>query len=176
MNQIGKGFNERFFGNPNANSCTPKSTRFARGRNYWDKDTDNGYVTPPGETPLGYQELPTQNTHFDKRDPRIVTIFLAPTQAFGGSGQNVFPITGFIEVYITGYGRISGNGSSVTPDDPCPGSAGPSNLNLGGGNAGGYAVWGHVLNFAIPVPNATPSGVICNPGGSTQPCVAVLVE
>ena len=37
-------------------------------------------------------------------------------------------------------------------------------------------MWGHFLNYRAPNANATPSGVICNPGVSTQPCVATLVE
>jgi hypothetical protein len=104
-----------------------------------------------------------------------VTIFIAPTQAFAGNGQNTYPIAGFVEVYVTGFGRISGNGS-ISIDDPCPGNAPPTDLDLSGGNSSGYTMWGHFLNYRTPSANATPSGVLCNPGGSLQPCVATLVE
>ncbi|MBF8290837.1 MAG: hypothetical protein HW391_1805, partial [Chloroflexi bacterium] len=174
MNQLERGLDGRLFGNQNQNSCPATGPGFVMGRNYWDKDTNNGYTGTP---PLGYQELPGQNTRLDPNDPRIVTIFLAPTEAFAASGQDTYPITGFIEVYITGYGRVNGNTNSVTQiDDPCPGSTPPTDLDLSGGSASGYAVWGHILNYALPNAGATGSGVLCNPGGSTQPCVPVLVE
>ena len=173
MNQLEAGLKERFFGDKNANSCPNTGPGFVKGRNYWDKDTPNGYVGLP---PLGYQELPAHNTHLDRNDPRIVTIFIAPTQAFADSGQNTYPIAGFIEVYITGFGKYKGNGDLGSPDDPCPGNAPPTITDKCKGSSCGYALWGHILNYAIPNPNATPSGVRCNPGGSLQPCVATLVE
>ncbi|HXF97682.1 MAG TPA: Tad domain-containing protein [Gaiellaceae bacterium] len=173
MNQIESGFDERFFGNPNANSCPAAGPGYVRGRNYWDKDTLNGYVPPQGSTPLGFKEG-THDTHFAEGDPRIVTIFLVTPEAFLGSGQATYPITGFIQVYVTGYGRIQGNGG-LQIDDPCPGSDPPSDLDLSGGSTGGYAVWGHIIKYEIPQPSATPSGVLCNPN-SLDPCVAVLVE
>ncbi len=174
MNQLEKGLKGRFFGNKNANQCPGGANggpQFIKGRNYWDKDTPNGYTGTP---PYGYAEG-THGTNFNPGDPRIVTIFLTTTEGFTGSGQNTYPITGFIEVYITGFGRINGNGS-LGIDDPCPGNAPPNDLDLGGGNGSGYAVWGHILNWVIPAPGATPSGRICNPGRSAQPCVAVLVD
>jgi hypothetical protein len=171
MNQLEKGLKARFFGNKNANSCPASAPGFVKGRNYWDKDTPNGYTGVP---PLGYAEG-THGTNFNNGDPRIVTIFLVPTEAFAGNGQNTYPIAGFVQVYITGFGRINGSGSLST-DDPCPGNTQPQDLDLGGGNGSGYAVWGHILNWVIPAPGATPSGRVCNPGRSSQPCVAVLVE
>ena len=126
MNQLEKGLKERLFGNPNANSCPPISTGFVKGRNYWDKDTNNGYVPPAGENTLGYQELgasPPHFTHFNENDPRIVTIFIAPTEAFAGNGQNTYPIAGFVEVYITGFGRIYGNGASSSTTIRAPAAA-----------------------------------------------------
>jgi Putative Flp pilus-assembly TadE/G-like len=173
MNQLERGLDGRFFDNQNQNSCPGGANGgpgFIKGRNYWDKDTQNGYLGVP---PYGYKEG-THDTNFNKGDPRIVTIFLTTTEAFASSGQNTYPITGFIQVYITGYGRISGGGINV--DDPCPGSAPPTDLDLGAGNTSGYAVWGHILDHVIPAPGATPSGRICAPGTSGQPCVAVLVD
>jgi putative Flp pilus-assembly TadE/G-like protein len=173
MNQLERGLDGRFFGNQNTNQCPSPGPGFVKGRNYWDKDTPNGYVPPPGEATYGYKEG-SHDTNFNLGDPRNVTIFLTTTEAFAGSGQFTYPITGFIQVYITGYGRINGGGINV--DDPCPGSAPPNDLDLGAGNTSGYAVWGHIINYAIPGPRATPSGKVCTPVESTQPCVPVLVE
>lgn len=166
MNQLEKGLKGRFFNNKNANSCPNDLNSFVKGRNYWKQGTNMA-------TAYGYKDdSPARDTFFDPGDPRIVTIFLTTSEAFTGSGQNTYPVTGFIEVYITGFGKVSGNGS-LNVDDPCPGSAPPTDADTSGS---GYAVWGHVINYALPNPNATPSGVKCNPGASAQPCVAVLVE
>lgn len=169
--QMDKGFNQRFFGVKNNPSCpTDSAAGPVKGRNYWDKDTnlykgasyaDNG---PPA----------TGNNLRDS-DPRLVTIFLAPSNAFTGTGQDTYPVTGFIGVYITGYGRVSGNGS-LTIDDPCPGSTPPPDLDLSGGSSGGYVVWGHVINHVVPGPDSRPSGRICRPVETTNVCVPVLVE
>jgi hypothetical protein len=172
MSQLTNGFEARFFGG--SSSCPPTSTGYVKGRNYWDKDTNNGYVAPAGEEPLGYKEG-SHDTHFWPSDPRIVTLFVAPTEAFAGNGQDSYPITGFIEVYVTGYGRIQGNGS-VQIDDPCPGSALPTDLDLSGGNTGGRVVWGHIINYALRDGSATPSDNLCLPGGDPTPCVPALVE
>jgi hypothetical protein len=170
MNQLEDGLNLRFFNDKNNPSCPPDGAGFVKGRNYWDQDTN-----PLNNREFGYKDdSPLRDTHFSQADPRIVTIFVTTSDGFTGSGQNTYPITAFVEVYVTGYGRISSG--NLTSDDPCPGDSAPTDLNLGNGNGSGYAVWGHILNYAIPGPNATPSGVLCNPGSSTQPCVAVLVE
>jgi hypothetical protein len=52
---------------------------------------------------------------FDRDDPRIVQVFLAPFGAFTGSGSNVVPVTGFATFYVTGWdgGQCQGAG-----DDP----------------------------------------------------------
>ena len=135
MNQLEDGLNLRFFNDKNNPSCPADTAAFAKGRNYWDKDTNaaNGQL-------YGYKEG-AHDTNFNPNDPRIVTIFLVPTEAFAGNGQNTYPIAGFVQVYITGYGRIQGNGS-VNIDDPCPGSAPPADLDLSGGNSSGEAMWG----------------------------------
>ena len=105
MNQIERGFDDRFFGNPNA-PCPPQRDRPVRGRNYWDKDTVKG--TSPADDSAPPEP---DNPDWNRDDPRIVTSSSRRPSAFTGTGQNTYPITGFIEVYITGYGRISGNGS-----------------------------------------------------------------
>ncbi len=169
--QMDKGFNQRFFGDKNNPSCpTDSATGYVKGRNYWHRDNnlwDGGNFADNGPPQSGNNLL--------NQDPRLVTIFLAPTWAFTGSGQNTYPITGFVSVYVTGYGRVGGNGS-LTIDDPCPGNTPPPDLDLSGGSSGGYVVWGHIIKGVVPTPNATPSGVICQPAASHQPCVAVLVE
>jgi len=169
-NQMERGFKGRLFGNENQSTCPADSaTAFVKGRNYWKQGTNLNPL-------YGYKDdNPSRDTFFSPGDPRLVTIFLAPTEAFSGSGQATYPVVGFISIYVTGFGRISGNGG-LSIDDPCPGSAPPSDLDLSGGSSGGYAVWGHILNYVVPSPNATPSGRLCNPGQSAQPCVATLVE
>jgi Flp pilus assembly protein TadG len=176
-NQMERGFKGRFFGNENANSCPGGANGgpgYIKGRNYWDKDTNNGYVPAPGAEPLGYKDG-AHDTLFQPGDPRIVTIFITTTEAFTGSGQNTYPITGFVEIYVTGFGRIQGNGS-LNIDDPCPGSAPPTDLDLSGGSNGGYAMWGHMIKYSLTTANGQPSGIRCNPTGSLTPCVPVLVE
>lgn len=172
--QFRSGFNRRLFGNDNQNTCPGTSSAYVRGRNYWDKDTPNGYVPPPGGTPLGFQEG-THNTHFQAGDPRIVTIFLTTSQAFIGSGQDTFPITGFVQVYVTGYGSINGSGN-LTRDDPCPGDTPPASDYACSGSDCGFVVWGHFINYTVPNPSGAPSGQMCNPGNSLTPCIATLVE
>jgi hypothetical protein len=171
MTQLQRGLNLRLFSDENANSCpTDNASEPVRGRNYWDRDT-NAYKgasfkddDPPAPTPYNLLD----------DDPRLVTIFLTTSEAFVGSGQNTYPVAGFISIYITGYGAILGS-STIRVDDPCPGSALPSDLDLSGGVTGGYAIWGHILKHVLPAAGTTPSGRICDPL-STDPCVPVLVE
>jgi hypothetical protein len=170
-----KGLNGRFFfpndpsppPNP-PNTCPSQNGNlYTQGRNYWK------HVS--GGPPFGYYENDgSWETHFDPKDSRLVTIFLTTSESFTGSGQDTFPVVGAIAVYITGFGRVGGNGS-ITVDDPCAGPL-PSDLDLSGGSSGGRVVWGHLVNHAVLSANATPSGKDCNPGGSSQVCVAVLVE
>jgi hypothetical protein len=171
MNQLERGLDNRLFGSNNAPCPADSSTGPVRGRNYWDND-NNMYdgVTYKNDSPSSANNL---GLNWD--DPRIVTLFLVPTEAFAGSGQNTYPITGFIDVYITGYGRISGNGS-ISIDDPCPGSTLPPDLDLSGGSSSGYAMWGHLLNHVHRGGGAIPGNELCNPAQTVAPCVPVLVE
>ena len=184
-NDLTRGLNGRLFDptNPNPSpqppsSCPPQvGNGYTQGRNYWkhnaltnpnygyNDDLDGDGVIEPGIDWL---------THFDPRDARLVTIFLTTPQSFAGSGQNSYPITGAIGVYITGYGQIGGSGS-VQVDDPCAGPL-PSDFDTSGGSSGSRVIWGHFVNLTVLSAGATPSNVACNPGGSTQPCVPVLVE
>ena len=171
-----KGLNGRFFfptdpnPPPNApNTCPAAGPGYVQGRNYWKHN-------PTTNPNYGYADAayPGWVTHFDPKDSRLVTIFLTTPESFTGSGQSTFPVTGAIGVYITGYGHVQGQGNLVV-DDPCADPA-PPDVDLSGGGSGGRVVWGHFINLAELSANATPSGVACNPGGSTQVCVPVLVE
>ncbi len=169
-----KGLNGRFFfpNDPNPSPNPPNTcpaqvgTGYVQGRNYWKWN---------GSTPYGYREDDgSHQTNFAPNDTRKVVIFLTTPESFAGSGQNTYPITGAIGVYITGFGRVGGSGSVVV-DDPCAGPL-PGDLDLSGGSVGGHVIWGHFINTTVLSAAATSSGVACNPGGSTQPCVPVLVE
>jgi hypothetical protein len=173
-----KGLNGRFFypGSPNPspqppNTCPSQNGNlYTQGRNYWK------HVV--GGPPFGYQEDDgSWQTNFDPKDSRLVTIFLTTSQSFAASGQNVYPVVGAIAVYITGYGTVNGSGKNATlnPVDPCAGPP-PADVDLRGGNAGGRVVWGHILKAAVLSANATGSGDPCNPEGSLQVCVPVLVQ
>jgi hypothetical protein len=172
MNQLERGLDNRLFGQNNAPCPDDTPSDYARGRNYWDEDDndfkDASYFNGSGTT---------NNISAVFDDPRLVTLFLVPTEAFAGSGQNTYPIAGFIDVYIRGYGRISGNGS-LNIDDPCPGAASsvPSDLDLSGGSSGGYVVWGSILNHVHRGGGATPGPSLCQPVISNSPCVMTLVE
>lgn len=175
-NDLTKGLNGRFFfpNDPNPSPQPPSTcpnqvgNGYTQGRNYWKNDA----LTNPN---YGYYEDDgSWVTTFDPLDARLVTIFLTTPESFTGSGQNTYPITGAIGVYITGYGKISGNGL-VQVDDPCAGPL-PSDLDVSGGSSGGRVLWGYFVNLTVLSAGATPSNVACNPGGSTQPCVPILVE
>ena len=171
-NQFDRGFNLRLFDDETNPQCPNDATGFVKGRNYWDQDTN-----PLNNRLYGYKDdSPARDTHFHPDDPRLVTIFLTTNDGFTGSGQETYPITGFVEVYVTGYGRINGSGN-LTNDDPCPGSTPPPAADWAcSGTECGNIVWGHFINYRVPNPQATPSGRLCQPGISTQPCVATLVE
>jgi hypothetical protein len=174
-----KGLNGRIFfpNDPNPspnppNTCPPQNgPGYTQGRNYWQHDG----MTNPDYGYFDAHQSPVWQTHFDPQDDRLVTIFVTTPESFAGSGQNTYPINGAIGVYITGFGRIQGNGS-LQVDDPCAEPLQPSDIDLSGGSAGGRVVWGHFVNLTVLSAGATSSGVACNPGASSQPCVPVLVE
>jgi len=125
----------------------------------------------------GYKDdgPPARDTNFHPNDPRVVTIFLTTSDAYTSSGQETFEIAGFVQVYISGYGKLNGSGN-LTVDDPCSGSTPPPNSEYDcSGSDCGYIVWGHFIKYSVPNPQATPATDPCNPQ-STDPCVATLVE
>jgi Putative Flp pilus-assembly TadE/G-like len=203
-NQIEQGLNQRFFGVSNNPSCPADDpTRFVSGRNYWhnanngtstgaagsandgsnaDKYTfaDNG--VPYGTTDLNPNDNLTNRLGEGGHDPRLVTLFFTTYDSFTGNGNEIFPVVGFGNFYITGYGRVNGSGNfqGGAPEDPC--TTGNANTSPGAGNktppdidlsGNGVIAWGHFVKEVTPKGRAT--GVLCKPS-DFQPCVATLVE
>jgi hypothetical protein len=168
-NQLREGFLRRLFDNPSPRECPVDAPGFVKGRNYWNPATNlaNGGV-------YGYRSG-DRDTYFHPADPRVVTIFLVPPWTFTQAGQETYPIAGFVQVYVTGFGRLG----EPTSDDPCSPIPPPqvSEYECQGEDCG-YVVWGHFLNYVVPGSGARPApdGRRCNPDASVQPCVAVLVE
>ena len=95
-------------------------------------------------------------------------------------GNDNYPITAIGGFYITGYGRVGGNGN-LTIDDPCSQGAG---LAVGAGNTpppdldtstSGAIAWGH---FVIANNLSAPGGGNGNPcqDATATFCVPVLIE
>jgi Putative Flp pilus-assembly TadE/G-like len=188
-NQIVDGLNERIFGVRNNPSCpADNGGGYVEGRNYWHR-ANNGYDA------INYawdNDTPGTNDDLGNRlrldDPRLVTLFFSPYQSFGGSGQEVFPVVALGAFYVTGWGRLNGNGTfqGGGPADPCTdgnngnlydgtGNEPPPDLNANGGAAGGTVVWGHFLKYVAQSSQTSGGGEPCDPDG-IDPCVAVLVE
>jgi Putative Flp pilus-assembly TadE/G-like len=188
--QVIQGFNERIFNKSNNPNC-PNDNAFSyvKGRNYWHRlnndydaetfawdGTGSGGPGDPDGTPKG-------NT-LRSDDPRLVTLFFTTYDSFTSTGNEVYPIVGFGNFYVTGYGEtINGGWKGGRPEDPCDDGNG---LSIGAGNTpppdidmsrNTRWVWGHFVKDVTPAPFTTGgSGVLCNPEASFQPCVAVLVE
>jgi hypothetical protein len=190
--QVIQGFNERIFGvsnNPKCPADDAATPRYIGGRNYWhrlnnayDAETFAWDGTGSG-VPPDLDGTAKGNT-LRSDDPRLVTLFFTTYDSFTSTGNEVFPIVGFGNFYVTGYGEtINGAWKGGEPEDPCGQGSG---LALGAGNAppadldmsrNTRWVWGHFVKDVTPAPFTTGgSGVLCNPEASFQPCVAVLVE
>jgi hypothetical protein len=183
--QVLQGLNDRLFGDPNNPSCPADDmTGFVKGRNYWHRDNndyDDETFAWDGDTPM--DESDDWGNELRDDDPRLVTLFFTTYDSFTGTGNEVYPIVGFGNFYVTGYGTTQ-NGN-VNVEDPCAdGNDGdPAN---GNGNEpppdldrskNTRWVWGHFVKDVTPAPfTIGGSGVLCNPEASFQPCVAVLVE
>jgi Putative Flp pilus-assembly TadE/G-like len=187
-NQVMFGFNQRLFGSNNAPSTCPiETSNFVPGRNYWhDANNANDNYTFAQNSPA-----PPRRNRIRDDDPRLVTLFFTPYNSFTSTGNEPFPIVGFGNFYITGYGRTTGGGGSWQgggPEDPCDqgnvgnpldglpygqGNEPPPDLDLGSNETW---VWGHFVSNVVPGPRGTPSGVLCNPEASFQPCIPSLVE
>ncbi|MEX0850674.1 MAG: hypothetical protein WD015_04140, partial [Gaiellaceae bacterium] len=201
-NQIVQGFNERIFGKSNNPKCPTEdmtgypppagsSAPWTKGRNYWHRENnmiDDYTYAWDGDTPgtTLVEKADDWGNELRDEDPRLVTLFFTTYDSFTGPGNDVYPIVGFGNFYVTGYGRTGPGGwQGGAPDDPCDdgvdsleyeytGNEPPPDLD--------YAkhttwVWGHFVKDVVPNPFSTGgSGVLCNPEASFQPCVAVLVE
>ncbi len=129
MNQLERGLDNRFFGSNNAPCPADSATGPVKGRNYWHRNNnlyDGANFADNGP--------PVTGNNLRNADPRLVTIFLAPTEAFTGPGQKPTRSPGSSPSISRGTGGSRGNGS-VSIDDPCPGSAPPTDLDLSGGYA-----------------------------------------
>ena len=187
--QVIQGFNQRIFDTANNPKCPIEDAALPaplKGRNYWhrmnnyyDKNTFAWDGTGPQDPPLG-----AKGNSLSSADPRLVTLFFTTYESFTDTGNEVYPIVGFGNFYVTGYGEVvSGKWKGGGPEDPC---ADGNGMAIGAGNdpppdidmsKNTRWVWGHFVNDVIPAPFTTGgSGVLCNPEASFQPCVAVLVE
>jgi hypothetical protein len=173
-NQVVQGFHQRIFGVQNNPSCPTDTAPFRAGRNYWH-DANNQYDT------YTFTNVATGHRNALRNDdPRFVKLFISPYNSFTGQGNQIYPITAIGGFYITGYGRILGNGNLVN-EDPCATGAGtigagntpPPDIDLSGGPAA--IAWGH---FVVPVNLGTSgggTGELCQEGTATT-CKVVLVE
>jgi hypothetical protein len=201
-NQIIQGFNERLFGKANNPQCpdeilegypppTGSSAPWTKGRNYWHRENnviDDYTFAWDGDTPgtTLAEKADDWGNELRSDDPRLVTLFFTTYDSFTEEGVATYPIVGFGNFYITGYGRTGPEGwQGGAPDDPCDdginsleyeftGNEPPPDLNYSKNTTW---AWGHFVKAVVPNPFTTGgSGVLCNPEASFQPCVAVLVE
>jgi hypothetical protein len=196
-NQLMDGLNLRIFGVRNNPSCpqerpdpdNPGQVMFTAGRNYWHR-ANNQY---DGNNFAWDNNTPTTSDNLSNRispaDPRLVTLFFTPYDSFSASGQETFPIVTLGSFYITGWGRLNGNGSfqgggpedpcgegSNSPDYPYTANEPPPDINTSGGAAGGAVVWGHFLKTVVQSGSTSGgTGKTCDPK-AFSPCVPVLVE
>jgi Putative Flp pilus-assembly TadE/G-like len=182
--QIMHGFNLRIFGKEANPKCPADDmTQYVEGRNYWHRDNNDFKAETFAWDGDGTPSMKKGNT-LRSDDPRLVTLFFTTYDSFTDTGNEVYPIVGFGNFYITGYGEVAaGVWKGGSPEDPCNKGNG---LEVGAGNDPppdidmsrntGW-VWGHFVKDVTPAPFTTGgSGVLCNPEASFQPCVAVLVE
>jgi hypothetical protein len=95
-------------------------------------------------------------------DPRLVPVILTPFGSFGGSGNDIVPVTGFSALYITGWAKNSGS-TKAQPD--CPGDDAPPDK--------GYIV-GHFVKYVDSINNGGGT-TLCDPSKFGN-CVPVLTK
>jgi Putative Flp pilus-assembly TadE/G-like len=187
--QVIQGFNERIFHTTNNPSCpSDDGTRYVEGRNYWHR-MNNAYDAETfawnGQGSPGPNGTAKGNT-LRSDDPRLVTLFFTTYDSFTNTGNETYPIVGFGNFYVTGYGEtISGGWKGGAPEDPCT-TGNDGDLTNGTGNEpppdldmsrNTRWVWGHFVKDVAPNPQTTGgSGFLCNPVTTFDPCVPVLVE
>ncbi len=191
-----QGFNQRLFGVNNNPNCPAENTTlvpgqpepFTPGRNYWH-DANNQL---DGYTFAQDNPLPTRGNRLRDDDPRLVTLFFTPYDSFAAPGTRSFRSsrsgTSTSPVMAARSGAEDrgreGRRKTPAPTETSPTrstgclSASATSLRRTSISADGDTwVWGHFVDDVKP--NAATSGgtgIICNPGASFQPCVAVLVE
>jgi len=98
-------------------------------------------------------------------DPRVLNVFMTPFGSFGGSGNDVFPVTKLGTFYITGW---TGQGQGF--NNPCQGNGDDPVPNNDAGN-----IVGHFIKYIFGLNDGGGSGEVCdfNAFGS---CISVLTE
>ena len=135
--QVIQGFNERIFNKANNPSCpADDAAGYVKGRNYWHR-MNNAFDAETfawdGQGSPGPDGTPKGNT-LQSDDPRLVTLFFTTYDSFTVTGNEVYPIVGFGNFYITGYGEtINGSWKGGRPEDPCT-SGNDSDPTNGTGN------------------------------------------
>lgn len=99
-------------------------------------------------------------------DPRIITIFVTPIGSFSGSGNDIFPVLGLADFYVTGFG-----GTGPTPDN-CVGNEAPGAAPSDTAPTGWIV--GHFIKYTVQN-SGGGTGQQCNLT-ALDPCVAVLVD
>jgi hypothetical protein len=102
--------------------------------------------------------------NFPAGDPRLIPVILTPFGSFGGSGNDIVPVTGFSELYVTGWAKNTGSGSKAQAD--CPGDDAPPDK--------GYIV-GHFVKYVDSL-NSGGGGTTTCDFSSFGNCVAVLTK
>ncbi|HSI98687.1 MAG TPA: Tad domain-containing protein [Gaiellaceae bacterium] len=181
--QVIQGFNERIFGRASNPVCPGDDmTQYVKGRNYWHRDNNDYDEYTFAWDGDGDPSQAKGNTLRDD-DPRLFTLFFTTYDSFTSTGNETYPIVGFGNFYITGWGE-SRNGAMLV-EDPCSDGNDGDLLN-GNGNEPPPDIdlsintrwaWGHFVHNVAPAPfTSGGSGELCRPQASFQPCVAVLVE
>jgi hypothetical protein len=134
MNQVANGLNERILGDDKPKKC-PSAGAF--GHNNWPD--------------------------YEPGDPRVILVFLTRFGAFGSTGSETVPVTGFATFYITGW-NSSGGGFN----NPCQGNGDDPAASSG-------EVVGHYIAH-VNFPNDGNAGTNPCDLKEIRPCTPVLTE
>jgi len=120
------GFNTRMFQDSTSPLCPADAPGFVAGGNWaTENNADDTWVYP----------------NLNTNDPRVVLIPTLTSMGLGNGNETV-PIDSIVRFYVSGWGRIAGNGS-LTMEDPCPGNTPPSDLTVL--TSGAFVFWGHLI-------------------------------
>ncbi len=101
--------------------------------------------------------------NFSSGDPRLIPVIVTPFGSFGGSGNDIIPVTGFAQFYVTGWAKNTG---SSNPQPDCPGDDRPPDK--------GYIV-GHFVKYVDSLNSGGGGTSTCNFNAFGN-CVAVLTR